>query len=274
MVINSKIQSMLAVLLAGVFVAAAIAKLIYFTFPSGSSVTPMWISMGAAFVELVLAWNLVVTGLRNDATLIATSTFVLALLCVSIFYLANGIKCNCLGTLQIPLFMTVASNLFVSISLIALVYHRKFTWDIELRHELTGAFVGCVLAFLLGVAFSFPPLNNLVGLQNNLTNRVNVVLEDSILSGEVSAGESIDFVVAVHNQSDSTVEIVGGGSSCGCVTLQSIPISIRPQETAHLNISVFAGDEVGEFTRRIEYYLSSSRQFSLPLSVSYNVVAK
>ena len=79
--------------------------------------------------------------------------------------------------------------------------------------------------------------------------------------------------VVVTNQSAQPVEIVGGGVSCGCMTLNSIPMTIPPRQSVTLQVQIRVPMDAGPFKKSFAYFLRHPRQFRVVGAVQGTVTA-
>ncbi|MGI8980657.1 MAG: DUF1573 domain-containing protein [Pirellulaceae bacterium] len=87
-----------------------------------------------------------------------------------------------------------------------------------------------------------------------------VIESDPVQCGAVETGTTKDLAVTVVNRSTTEAKIIGGGISCGCMTLDSIPATLPARGSLVLHIRLKARADTGPFTHVFSYYLSHSRQ--------------
>ena len=79
-------------------------------------------------------------------------------------------------------------------------------------------------------------------------------------------GQSYETVVTLLNRSAKPIRVVGGGTTCTCVTLESIPLEIRAHGRRELAVRFKVGEHLRgqkEFKNGLVYYLEGSQQFNI-----------
>lgn len=85
--------------------------------------------------------------------------------------------------------------------------------------------------------------------------------------GAGKRGEFADLTLTLTNYGDGTIRIVGGTSSCSCVTTDDLPLEIPPSENRSINVRVRYTGTAGLFRRRFVLYADTDRLKVVPLTV-------
>jgi hypothetical protein len=83
---------------------------------------------------------------------------------------------------------------------------------------------------------------------------------------ELVPGQNYETVVTLRNRSAKPIRVVGGGTTCTCVTLESIPLEIAPHGTRELAVRFKVGEHLRgqkEFKNGLVYYLAGGQQFNV-----------
>lgn len=135
----------------------------------------------------------------------------------------------------------------------------------DLPGSLTGWEGGIVGVFAFACVFSvytaagfFSPVSD---PQHGLVEIVPAVIE----LGEVTPGQPVVRNLRVQNNFGRSVTIVGGGSGCGCLTLDSLPVNVPAGETRMLRIEFIPGyaDPQVAIEKPFYYYLDHPHQYSV-----------
>jgi hypothetical protein len=68
--------------------------------------------------------------------------------------------------------------------------------------------------------------------------------------GTGQAGQDIAASVQVVNRTNRPIHLLGGTADCSCVLTGSLPITIPPKESRHINVDVRLPKQAGLFTRK------------------------
>jgi len=115
---------------------------------------------------------------------------------------------------------------------------------------LGGLTAGALLSFSQST-FASTIMNNVLW-QGSVNVRVKI-MEQPLVGVESNA------IVTLENNSDRAINVVGGGKSCSCMTLNLHQRSIPPNGSLVLNVA-FIQKKPGAFHHRVVYYLDSPRQ--------------
>jgi len=87
-------------------------------------------------------------------------------------------------------------------------------------------------------------------------------------------GTPVTGHVRLANNSDSPVTVVGGGTSCRCLTLTGLPVAIPANTAVDLRVKLSRPDKPGRISQRIVYYLDAPEQYTVSVSVWSTVSAE
>jgi hypothetical protein len=92
--------------------------------------------------------------------------------------------------------------------------------------------------------------------------RGEVLFVDPIVSdlGSAVPGQTHNFMVHVHNRSDRTVKILGGTSTCSCVTTEDLPVAVPPRSSVPVSVRARFGGTTGMFQSQFVFYTDDEHQ--------------
>ena len=229
---------------------------------------PTWLAIPLLALEGWIGILLVLGRLPGLAWGLATLFF----LAGSLFTVAHtwwGTEsCGCLGAFNVS-----PSTMFLIDwgVFIVLYFQRTPDWPIQLRKDL-HSLLSTQQQTYVGYAFAVTSLTCL-GLFLTSTasgrsiwqeNHQWIVIEGGAVQIEPGLlGETRVVRLTVLNRSDVPAEIVGGGTSCTCVTLSELPIMIPPKGSVELEVEIKFVGSPGPTTRKFIYYLRHPIQRSL-----------
>lgn len=254
-----------------VFFIAGLSKLLISYSPSLSWVPP-WLYFGASVTEIFLGGSLLFSKRIDDTVLFSTLSISVVLIVIGAVNYVLGISCGCFGAIEIPSLAIVAWNFVVCSHMVWFLASRG--WSIENLRKLSTYRVVVLCSAILGVSCSLKlsQADQFFGL--GASRNALKIASTSQLIGESVAGGLIPFRVVLTNHSDSAIQIVGGGSTCGCITLQNLPMSIAPGQTVSLNVELTARGDPGDYSQTVSYYLDASDQFVLTAKLEYRIVGE
>lgn len=189
-------------------------------------------------------------------------TFSVFLMVSSARWILGFDSCGCAGGIEIPPMVAVLANLVV-IGLLANMARAgnvKLSMIVASLHGIGTAtrasLFGAALAALFVSALQWPFLQQRISTYFG----IQVVSCDEVQLGDVTVSEPVKFKVKLTNHSMKPVFIVGGGKSCGCITLGSVGQVIPPHDSITMDVEV-TPKSTGWFRQRVIYYLNSRRQF-------------
>jgi hypothetical protein len=258
------------VLAAGILLVAVCAKLQWiFSNPlwEDIAVGGIWATFVSIVVELWAALAMLLLPSRRNAAWIGLVIHSI-LLIASVGFWWTGQSCQCfgdwqLGDFKIPTWSLPVYNLVAVIffAMIAIKPNQSTTVKSWLRLPDLGTQCGLALGLLAGLFM----LSTAQGQQFWRTgaSATEVVLQ----VGEVPdlvPGESYETVVTLYNRLSKPIRVVGGGTSCTCVTLENIPLEIPANSRRELAVRFQVGEHLRgqkEFTSSLVYYLEGGQQF-------------
>jgi hypothetical protein len=168
-----------------------------------------------------------------------------------------------LGDFQIPTWTLPAYNLVavVLFGLIAAKSGEATSAKAWLRLPDLGTQFGVGVGLFLGLFM----LSTSQGQQYWRTGASanEVILQVGELP-ELVPGESYETIVTLYNRLSKPIRVVGGGTSCTCVTLENIPLEIPANSRRELAVRFQVGAHLRgqkEFTSSLVYHLEGGQQF-------------
>jgi hypothetical protein len=181
-----------------------------------------------------------------------------------------GQNCQCFGDwklagAEIPTWFLPVYNL-VAVALYALIVVKTRVLS---KAETTSRLpeFGTQIGIALGLLFVLYLLSTAQGQQvwRSGVSATDVVLQVAEIP-ELVPGQNYETVVTLRNRSAHPVRVVGGGTTCTCVTLESIPLEIAPHGTRELAVRFKVGEHLRgqkEFKNGLVYYLAGGQQFNV-----------
>jgi len=84
----------------------------------------------------------------------------------------------------------------------------------------------------------------------------NGVVDLGVIPGDVQMSLSLPL----KNRSLENARVVGGGTSCGCLTLEKFPITLQALNDAEFTVEFRPPSKSGAFEKTIVYYLEHPEQ--------------
>jgi hypothetical protein len=191
-----------------------------------------------------------------------------ALLIASITFWISGHSCQCfgdwsLGNFTIPTWLLPIYNLIVVI-FFALIASQPYRSP-AIKSRLLLPDLSTQFGLALGVFFGLFMLSTTQGqsLWRSGAMANEVVLQVGNLP-ELVPGNRYETNVTLYNRLLKPIRVVGGGTSCTCVTLANIPLEIPANSQRELAIRFKVGEHLRgqkEFTSSLVYYLEGGQQF-------------
>lgn len=142
-----------------------------------------------------------------------------------------------------------------------------------------GASKWYILGYLifLSVLLTLPGLTGFVSYQNFLRSLRGEFLETSprvVDLGETILGERKTTHLQVTNHSETTVRVVGGSASCGCMVYEDLPLEVPPRSTRSIRVSVLKNGGQGLYRDRLVLYTNHPAQPAFQAGVTGWLSAK
>ncbi len=226
----------------------------------------VWITLAAIVLEGWAAASILLVSRRNAAYIGLAMHSVL--LIASTWFWISGQSCQYfgdwqLGDFKIPTWALPIYNLVAVIffAIIAIKPNQPTTVKSRLRLPDLSTQFGLVL----GVLFGLFMLSTAQGQQfwRSGATANEVVLQAGELP-ELVPGESYETIVTLYNRLSKPIRVVGGGTSCTCVTLENIPLEIPANSRRELAVRFTVGEHLRgqkEFTSSLVYYLEGGQPF-------------
>jgi len=250
------------VIAAGVLFLAVFAKLQWiFSNPLWEDIAigGVWLTLVSIVLELWTAAALLLLPSRRKAAWIGQMMHGV-LLVASISFWVTGQSCQCFGdwqlgawkisTWSLPVYNLGAVACFLWIAVKTNPQPVTTAW---IKLPDIGTQVGVGLGLLLGLFM----LSTSQGQQFWRTGAAanEVVLQIGELP-DLVPGQSYESTVTLYNRLSKPIRVVGGGTSCTCVTLEDIPLEIPANSRRELAIRFKVGEHLRgqkEFTSSLVY---------------------
>ncbi|MBL8856344.1 MAG: hypothetical protein JNK57_20425 [Planctomycetaceae bacterium] len=226
----------------------------------------VWITLAAIVLEGWAAASILMVSRRN-AAYIGLAMHVVLLVASAGFWI-SGQSCQCfgdwqLGAFKIPTWLLPIYNLIAIIffAMIAIKPNQSTTIKSRLRLPDLGTQCGLALGLLTGLFMLSTAQGQQFWRSGAATNEV--VLQVGEVP-ELVPGQSYETVVTLYNRLSKPIRVVGGGTSCTCVTLENIPLEIPANSRRELAVRFKVGEHLRgqkEFTSSLVYYLEGGQQF-------------
>jgi hypothetical protein len=184
-----------------------------------------------------------------------------------------GQSCQCFGDWKIAgaeipswsllLYNLIAITLFAWIAIQSASVGNMFQRKSWLRLPEFGTQMGIAVGLLLCLFL----LSTAQGQQvwRSGASATEVVLQVAEIP-ELVPGQNYETVVTLRNRSAKPIRVVGGGTTCTCVTLESIPLEIPARSSRELAVRFKVGEHLRgqkEFTSGLVYYVEGGQQFNV-----------
>ncbi|MDP1561523.1 MAG: hypothetical protein Q8M16_09015 [Pirellulaceae bacterium] len=258
------------VVAAGILMLAVFAKLQWiFSNPLWEDIAigGVWRTLVSIVLELWAAMALLLLPSRRNAAWIGLAIHSV-LLIASVSFWWMGQSCQCfgdwqLGDFKIPTWFLPVYNLLAVVAFAVVV--AKANAQVTFRSWRFLPDLGTQIGSVFGLLFGLFMLSTAQGQQYWWTGAVSneVVLQVGNVP-ELLPGQSYETIVTLHNRLSKPIRVVGGGTSCSCVTLENIPLEIPANSSRELAIRFKVGEHLRgqkEFTSSLVYYLEGGQQF-------------
>ena len=91
--------------------------------------------------------------------------------------------------------------------------------------------------------------------------------------GDIVGGENANVAVRIANTRSRPIEVVGGGSGCGCLTVTNYPRQIPPGSSVVLDAELVVPKSEGPFDRTLDYYVDNGTLVTATVVVRGNVLS-
>jgi hypothetical protein len=254
---------------AGILMLAAFAKLQWiFSNPLWEDIAigGIWVTFVSIVIELWAALALVLLPSRSNAAWIGLVIHRI-LLIASVGFWWTGQSCQCFGDWQLGDFKIPTWSLPVY-NFLAMVVFAIFVAKTNAQTTFCSwrflPDLGTQAGLALGLFFGLFMLSTAQGQQFWRTgaSATEVVLQVGELP-DLAPGQSCETIVTLYNRLSKPIRVVGGGTSCTCVTLENIPLEIPANSSRELAIRFQVGEHLRgqkEFTSSLVYYLEGGQQ--------------
>ncbi|MDP1561146.1 MAG: hypothetical protein Q8M16_07095 [Pirellulaceae bacterium] len=227
----------------------------------------VWLTLVSIVLELWAALALLLLPSRRNAAWIGLAIHGV-LLIASVSFWWTGQSCQCfgdwqLGDFKIPTWFLPVYNLLAIVVFAVVV--AKANAQVTFRSWRFLPDLGTQAGLVLGLLVGLFMLSTAQGQQFWRTGATatEVVLQVDQVP-EVVPGHSYETIVTLHNRLSKPIRVVGGGTSCTCVTLGNIPLEILANSRRELAVRFKVGEHLRgqkEFTSSLVYYLEGGQQF-------------
>lgn len=163
-------------------------------------------------------------------------------------------SCGCFGSIKISPWISLTVD--VVAVLVLLIVNRTGTQPVQSFVHKTLMPIGLGTMLILGVIIELffltvsDPERKLAQWRGDV-----VTVSPSVLDvGSGKVGESKLVVLRVHNNSNQPINIVGGTSSCACITLRDLPVTIQSGGYKEIGVIIKYVGLPGQFVRQFVLY--------------------
>ncbi len=259
------------VLAAGVLLLAVVAKLQWiFSNPLWEDVAVggVWLTLVGIVLEFWAASALLLAPRINAAWVGLGMHCVLLIAGMGIWI--SGQNCQCFGDwklagAEIPAWVLPIYNLVAVAFFASIIVKTRVLNKVGATSRLPE--FGTQIGVALGLLFVLFLLSTAQGQQvwRSGASATEFVLQVAEIP-ELVPGQNYETVVSLRNRSAQTVRVVGGGTTCTCVTLESIPLEIPAHGRRELAVRFKVGEHLRgqkEFRNSLVYYLEGCQQFQV-----------
>jgi hypothetical protein len=245
---------------------------------SSKIIFPGPVLVAISVIELLMGIWLLATDRKTFSWVATGFTFCGFLITNLVLVLAGQNSCGCFGSLQFSIRFSLALNIFILVCLVWFRPHKNFaTIRTKTVEETLGLWVerrGLILGCIITVGFAAWILGTDPGrdLWVPDTGTDVIVVGTPIQIPHGTVGDLIDIPVILKNYSRFDAEVIGGGTSCGCMTLESIPQTIPAKSSLELTIRLRYPHRDGAISQKFVYYLRHPNQYMVLGSVEENVL--
>jgi len=260
------------VLAAGVLLLAVVAKLQWiFRNPLWEDIAigGVWLTLAGIVLEFWVACAMLLLASRIKAARVGLGIHLLLLL-AGLGMLFSGQNCQCFGDwklagAEMPVWFLPVYNL-VAVALFAVIAAKPHSTEKVKSMSRIPEF-GTQIGVAFGLLFALFLLSTAQGQQvwRSGASATEIVLQVAEIP-ELVPGQNYETVVTLRNRSAKPIRVVGGGTTCTCVTLESIPLEIAPHDTRELAVRFRVGEHLRgqkEFKNGLVYYLAGGQQFNV-----------
>lgn len=241
----------------------------------GPFASPTW-RLAVTEVEAILGlWLLV--GVASHLLWFAALLFFLGLAGTSLYLGMEGQpSCGCFGaSLSVSPWHTLGLDLTAVATLVWWRPRREHgievAYSVMLRQVLAViAGSGVVLVAVLGgLAWKYgSPFEALIQARGE-----PIVVEPSVSQvDEAVAGEKRTFTLRISNHQDRSVRIMGGTTTCSCITTDDLPITVPPNESRPIMVRIRFGGRPGSFQHSFVLYTDDENQQTVTASFTGRVI--
>jgi Protein of unknown function (DUF1573) len=226
---------------------------------TGTSLPLLWL---AVFAEISVAC-IVLSNTTEMLKWLSLFSLFGALLVFSVLSVMKGRStCGCAGVFN---FYPLTVSIFDCVCLIFLwinstVRNKSIGYMLKSISANPLQFAGQTCCCVVGacILFVIYPALDRSGFFSRL--RDEQILIRRVDFGAHAWSSFVKVQIELKNLSDSQINIVGAKSSCSCVSIEKLPVSI-PGKSSLVTTVVVQPQKTGPFHQRIEFYTDSRRQF-------------
>jgi hypothetical protein len=223
---------------------------------------PAFLQIIALEVEFVLAlWLL--SGIQMARAIAAAAIFfaIVSLVAAKQVFERQA-SCGCFGALDVnPAYTLMLDLVLFAVLVIAWFRTRHDTAKDAAYSEIIRTIA--VSTSMLLVVLTLPGLVGAVdytSVLRTLRGEYLSICPRVVDLGSIAPGEKLVSLVEVWNHGDTTIRIVGGTASCGCMVHEDLPKHVPPHSQVTLRIQVTHKKGQGQFRHRYVLYTSHPNQ--------------
>ncbi|GIX00665.1 MAG: hypothetical protein KatS3mg111_3997 [Pirellulaceae bacterium] len=166
-----------------------------------------------------------------------TGVFLFFLFVLGIKWIDGEQRCDCLGSLSLPLGVMAAVD---GMALVSLLLFRR-SWERLWRghglvfDQIRNLHVVLPALLLGGIAW----FGSLDAARSYLSGDPLVVDSFTKFAGEVKEGEFVDVPFRLHNPTSAPVDVLGAKASCSCVAILDLPTTVAPGGDKSIRLRVY-----------------------------------
>jgi hypothetical protein len=185
---------------------------------------------------------------------------------VSLYLAVEGqASCGCFGKVEVSPWWTLALD--VGILAILLVSRPR---DQGTARALTGwrreflRTAGAALGFVVVLGGGFLLLNENPQAALAQMRGEPLTVEPAVTDiGSAIRGTRQAFPVELRNHADHPIRVVGGTTSCSCITTTDLPLVIPPGENRTLQVTITFKGSAGRFQHHFQLFTDQQQQFAV-----------
>ncbi len=200
-------------------------------------VFPKELVFGTGVLEFVLGWGCLTMVPHRLLRQALTGLFSVFLVVLAVQWWGGEVRCQCLGSLSLPIAEMAGIDLFLLLSLI--FFHR----DWERRLDIKGFFgeqAANLQVVVPGILLaSIAMFGSVDATRAYLSGQTILVDAVTRFAGEVKQNEFVDVSFKLRNPTSSPVRVLGAKASCTCIAILDLPVTIEAGDERIVRLRVY-----------------------------------